>query len=151
MARRIGGGAFVIIAAYREELEAANMSIFANEIHDLKAAHAREAEGLRAALEGLLSANRECRKPNIHRESARDMMRSAEAKADAALAASGSGEAKEDLPEDRDWKDDFQHDNGNYECMCFECGRNFYGHKRRVVCKVCASKPAAPEPKEDAK
>lgn len=41
------------------------------------------------------------------------------------------------------WPEDSSHENGNYECKCCHCGATFYGHKRRVVCKVCASQ--APE------
>ena len=37
------------------------------------------------------------------------------------------------------WPEDFSHENGNYECKCCHCGATFYGHKRRVTCKVCAS------------
>lgn len=42
-----------------------------------------------------------------------------------------------------DWPEDSSHENGNYECRCVGCGRHFIGHKRRVECKVCASKPVA--------
>lgn len=41
----------------------------------------------------------------------------------------------------RDWPEDFPHDNGMYMCKCSVCGEQFTGHKRRVVCKVCANKP----------
>lgn len=37
-----------------------------------------------------------------------------------------------------DWPEDFKHENGNYECACDMCGDHFKGHKRRVICKVCA-------------
>ena len=37
------------------------------------------------------------------------------------------------------WPEDSSHENGNYECKCCHCGATFYGHKRRVTCKVCAS------------
>jgi hypothetical protein len=43
---------------------------------------------------------------------------------------------------ERSWKEDEAHENGNYSCECCECGRTFFGHKRRVVCKVCAAVPA---------
>jgi hypothetical protein len=36
------------------------------------------------------------------------------------------------------WPEDASHENGDYECACARCGATFYGHKRRVVCKVCA-------------
>ncbi|HSW83499.1 MAG TPA: hypothetical protein VLH12_08495 [Usitatibacter sp.] len=42
----------------------------------------------------------------------------------------------------RDWTEDFEHENGNYYCSCVICGQEFFGHKRRVVCKVCAAPPA---------
>jgi len=38
------------------------------------------------------------------------------------------------------WEEDFSHENGNYICICMECNLKFVGHKRRVVCKKCASK-----------
>lgn len=40
---------------------------------------------------------------------------------------------------DRDWPEDSSHENGNYFCTCFQCGKIFIGHKRRVICKLCAS------------
>jgi hypothetical protein len=39
--------------------------------------------------------------------------------------------------DEKDWKEDFQHENGNYECICCSCGDRFFGHKRRVQCKQC--------------
>lgn len=39
---------------------------------------------------------------------------------------------------ERDWPEDFSHENGNYLCQCFECTRTFRGYKRRVVCKTCS-------------
>ncbi|MEK7945764.1 hypothetical protein WKR98_13490 [Pigmentiphaga sp. YJ18] len=41
----------------------------------------------------------------------------------------------------RDWIEDAGHENGNYQCKCTDCGQTFMGHKRRVVCKVCAQVP----------
>ena len=41
---------------------------------------------------------------------------------------------------DRDWVEDFEHENGQYFCQCFECDEQFMGHKRRYVCKVCHTK-----------
>lgn len=38
----------------------------------------------------------------------------------------------------RDWREDSSHENGNYNCTCCLCKETFIGHKRRVVCKVCA-------------
>ena len=40
----------------------------------------------------------------------------------------------------RDWPEDFPHDNGNYSCLCCSCKKHFYGHKRRITCKVCEGK-----------
>lgn len=34
----------------------------------------------------------------------------------------------------RDWTED---ENGNYHCQCVQCGHDFIGHKRRVVCRRC--------------
>jgi hypothetical protein len=51
----------------------------------------------------------------------------------------------------KDWKGDFDHENGCYQCRCCECGAMFYGHKRRVVCLECANQPApnCPDDPED--
>lgn len=48
-------------------------------------------------------------------------------------------------PSERDWKEDFVHENGNYECVCSICKNHFYGYKRRVVCKTCAIQYTAKE------
>ena len=40
---------------------------------------------------------------------------------------------------ERSWAEDASHENGNYSCLCCNCGRTFTGHKRRVLCKVCAA------------
>jgi hypothetical protein len=37
----------------------------------------------------------------------------------------------------RDWASDAAHENGNYLNNCAICGKEFRGHKRRVVCRVC--------------
>lgn len=37
------------------------------------------------------------------------------------------------------WTEDSTHENGNYRCVCIFCKKAFIGHKRRVVCKVCAN------------
>ena len=37
----------------------------------------------------------------------------------------------------RDWTEDAGHENGNYLCQCLLCGKEFIGHKRRTVCKLC--------------
>ena len=39
----------------------------------------------------------------------------------------------------RDWTEDFALDNGNYFSRCVKCKSRFLGHKRRAVCKACAS------------
>jgi hypothetical protein len=48
------------------------------------------------------------------------------------------------------WPEDFAHENGQYLCRCHDCGENFTGYKRRVTCKVCASKPLTPDQERDA-
>lgn len=52
------------------------------------------------------------------------------------------------MPVIRDWAEDFAHENGNYMCRCSACGNTFSGHKRRILCKLCAH-PAAPQQGED--
>lgn len=41
----------------------------------------------------------------------------------------------------RNWTEDAGHENGRYSCRCIECGHDFIGHKRRVVCRLCATSP----------
>jgi len=43
------------------------------------------------------------------------------------------------MPEhsERDWTEDFPHENGNYTNKCSNCGEYFFGHKRRPLCKLC--------------
>jgi hypothetical protein len=48
----------------------------------------------------------------------------------------------------KNWKEDYEHENGNYICTCYSCKESFYGHKRRVVCKTCASEPSPVEEKD---
>ena len=36
------------------------------------------------------------------------------------------------------WPEDYTHENGNYINNCAQCEAAFIGHKRRVICKVCA-------------
>jgi len=38
---------------------------------------------------------------------------------------------------ERDWREDFTHENGNYMNVCSKCGETFKGHKRRTICKIC--------------
>jgi hypothetical protein len=52
----------------------------------------------------------------------------------------------EPKPAPGDWpKDAADEDNGRYQSTCHLCGKTFIGHKRRVTCKVCATKPATGE------
>ena len=44
------------------------------------------------------------------------------------------------IPTDRDFIEDTTHENGNYENICCICTEHFFGHKRRVVCKICQNK-----------
>ncbi len=46
---------------------------------------------------------------------------------------------------ERNWAEDSSHENGNYECLCCECGQPFIGHKRRVICKACSSLLSPPQ------
>ena len=41
----------------------------------------------------------------------------------------------------RNWTEDFTHENGNYNNTCMYCDKNFIGHKRRIVCKLCDIQP----------
>ena len=38
----------------------------------------------------------------------------------------------------RDWSEDHRLENGDYSNHCADCKVTFIGHKRRIVCKVCA-------------
>lgn len=40
--------------------------------------------------------------------------------------------------QERNWKEDFHLENGNYMNKCMYCSEAFFGHKRRVVCRLCA-------------
>ena len=40
----------------------------------------------------------------------------------------------------KNYEEDFKHENGNYENVCFKCKESFIGHKRRVICKECLNK-----------
>lgn len=49
--------------------------------------------------------------------------------------------------DERNWTEDFSHENGEYQNLCIQCGCIFIGHKRRHICKVCAHPaPAVPNP-----
>lgn len=39
---------------------------------------------------------------------------------------------------ERDWPEDFGHENGNYGNRCAVCDAAFNGHKRRPVCRSCS-------------
>ncbi len=41
------------------------------------------------------------------------------------------------LSDERNWKSDSSHENGNYINACIECGKDFMGHKRRIQCYAC--------------
>jgi len=41
---------------------------------------------------------------------------------------------------ERDWTEDFSHENGNYLNKCLKCNKLFYGYKRRCICKLCKNK-----------
>lgn len=45
----------------------------------------------------------------------------------------------------RSYSEDFALENGNYMNTCIECKNKFFGHKRRVMCKVCFEKES-PKP-----
>lgn len=45
------------------------------------------------------------------------------------------------LREERNWTEDFPHENGKYLNTCSSCGKGFLGYKRRVICKLCAAPP----------
>lgn len=38
----------------------------------------------------------------------------------------------------RDWPEDADHENGNYQNKCLGCGEYFIGHKRRCFCRKCS-------------
>jgi len=40
-------------------------------------------------------------------------------------------------PTDKDWIEDWKHDNGMYMGTCGQCKGEFIGHKRRHLCKEC--------------
>lgn len=48
-------------------------------------------------------------------------------------------EQRKDNAAPEDWPEDFDHENGNYDCICHDCGLHFMGHKRRIICRSCAS------------
>ncbi len=44
------------------------------------------------------------------------------------------------LNSNRNWTEDFPHENGKYVNHCINCHKEFLGHKRRVICKPCRIK-----------
>ena len=46
---------------------------------------------------------------------------------------------KNSTHDERSWPGDSSHENGNYHCNCYACGRVFTGYKRRVACRVCSA------------
>ena len=40
---------------------------------------------------------------------------------------------------DRDWPEDFEHENGKYLNKCYLCQNFFLGHKKRIRCKKCTT------------
>lgn len=46
----------------------------------------------------------------------------------------------------RDWHEDASHENGNYWNECGTCHGMFIGHKRRVLCRECATASSEPLP-----
>ena len=55
---------------------------------------------------------------------------------------------KDSTHTERAWIEDAGHENGLYSNTCIKCGREFAGHKRRVICRVCAAAPTQPAPTE---
>ena len=41
---------------------------------------------------------------------------------------------------ERDWVEDFKHENGMYQNRCIHCNELFIGYKRRPFCKICGTK-----------
>jgi hypothetical protein len=46
-------------------------------------------------------------------------------------------------PNPRSYPEDLPDDNGNYQHCCPECNQTFFGHKLRVVCKLCSRRDQA--------
>jgi len=44
-----------------------------------------------------------------------------------------------------DWPEDYAHEDGCYQCKCFQCGNLFHGHRRRALCKTCYANPGEVE------
>ena len=39
----------------------------------------------------------------------------------------------------RNWTEDYEQENGFYQCKCYKCKEYFIGNKHRIVCKKCAN------------
>jgi len=59
------------------------------------------------------------------------------------MIAAAPAPSAEPVATERDWPEDFAHENGEYMNTCHACGNTFMGYKRRVTCKVCAAPPSA--------
>lgn len=55
-----------------------------------------------------------------------------------------------DTNPEKDWPEDFDHENGMYYCRCIHCKDLFIGYKRRAVCKLCSDTSVVekPDPKD---
>ena len=49
---------------------------------------------------------------------------------------------------EQDYPEDFTGENGNYHHVCPSCEKPFTGHKRRVLCRVCAKMKESGGPPE---
>lgn len=41
------------------------------------------------------------------------------------------------ISSERDFQEDFEHENGCYQNKCVKCNQLFLGHKYRRICKTC--------------
>ena len=51
-----------------------------------------------------------------------------------------TNEILKDFPDaggEKNWIEDYEHENGFYQHVCRQCSFRFYGHKRRTICKTC--------------
>lgn len=46
---------------------------------------------------------------------------------------------------ERDWIEDFNHENGKYLSQCGTCAHHFYGHMSRFLCKLCWNNAQRPK------
>lgn len=44
-----------------------------------------------------------------------------------------------DTNPEKDWPEDFPHENGMYYCRCLQCKELFVGYKRRAICRECST------------